>query len=338
MPFPVIQLINEAFYTSGIVSRLFQTVSGDQQAVGFEKLNEILNDSAIESDMVPYFTSSYTFSAVPGQERYFIPNLSVAETLTFFIQSVRYQMRKNPRDIYFGQGRAENVESLPFNWHTERTYGGSNLFIYFFPDTQYPMQMTGLFRLQSVTVGQDLENPVATADLGYPIITGAGTITAGNLVINGVDMQGTYASGAALAAAVTANVPFVTASVATQRFVVSCVDGNSLHITTTGNLPAGNNVTFSLFSTLNGPLDQTFFPMLLDKYYINYLQYRLAERLCTAYNFILPPGAAKQLLQYQQMISKRSSPMDLTINKISTLTTGNSINYAQVNLGKGWTI
>lgn len=234
MAYPVTLLISEAFYTSGIVSRNFQTVAGDQEQTGFLKLNEILSDTAIEEDMIPYFTTSYDFNAVPGQEMYFIPNLSDPETLTFFINTIRYQMRKESQDLYFGAARAENVESLPYNWHCERCLGGCNLFIYFFPDTAYPMQLTGRFRLQTVTINQDLS-------------------------------------------------------------------------------------------------------LILDQYYINYLQYRLADRLCTAYNFAPSPSLTKQLLQYQQMISKRSSPMDLRINKISTLTPSQSINYAQINLGHGWT-
>lgn len=235
MVYPTTQLISEAFYTSGIVSRTFQQVDGDQVGTGLAKLNEILSDTAIEDDMIPYFTSAYDFYAVAGQEMYFIPNLSKIETLTFFINTIRYQMSKVSQDLYYGSARAENVKSLPYHWHCERCLNGSNLFIYFFPDTNYPMQLTGLFRLQNVTLDQDLA-------------------------------------------------------------------------------------------------------LSLDQYYINYLQYRLADRLCTAYNFEPPAGLAKQLLQYQQMISKRSSPMDLKINKISTFNSGNSINYGQVNLGRGWSI
>ena len=215
MVYPTTQLISEAFYTSGLVSRTFQQVDGDQVGTGLAKLNEILSDTAIEDDMIPYFTSAYDFYAVAGQEMYFIPNLSKIETLTFFINTIRYQMSKVSQDLYYGSARAENVKSLPYHWHCERCLNGSNLFIYFFPDTNYPMQLTGLFRLQNVTLDQDLA-------------------------------------------------------------------------------------------------------LSLDQYYINYLQYRLADRLCTAYNFEPPAGLAKQLLQYQQMISKRSSPMDLKINKIST--------------------
>ena len=235
MAYLVTALISEAYYTSGIVSRSFQQVDGDQVQTGLVKLNEILSDTAIEDDMIPYFTTSYNFNAVSGQEMYFIPNLSKAETLTFFINTIRYQMSKVSQDLYYGSARAENVESLPYHWHCERCLNGSNLFIYFFPDTNYPMQLTGLFRLQTVTLDQDLS-------------------------------------------------------------------------------------------------------LMIDQYYINYLQYRLADRLCTAYNFEVPQGLHKQLLQYQQMISKRSSPMDLRINKISTFNSNNSINYAQVNLGKGWTV
>ena len=235
MAYLVNQLISEAYYTSGIVSRSFQQVDGDQVATGITKLNEILSDTAIEDDMIPYFTMEYDFYAVAGQEMYFIPNLSQIQTLTFFINTVRYQMSKVSQNLYSGSARAENVESLPYHWHCERCLNGSNLFIYFFPNTNYPMQLTGLFKLQNVTLDEDLS-------------------------------------------------------------------------------------------------------LTLDQYYINYLQYRLADRLCTAYNFEPPAGLAKQLLQYQQMISKRSSPMDLRINKVSTFGSNNSINYGQVNLGKGWSV
>lgn len=339
MAYPVTQLISEAFYTSGIVSRQFQTVAGDQEQTAFLKINEILTDTAIETDMIPYFNTAYNFNAVVGQEKYFIPNLDESETLTFFINTIRYQMRKNPRDQYFGQGRAQNVESLPFNWHSERTIGGSNVFIYFFPDTQYPMQLTGLFRLQSVSLFQDLNSPLATANLGATIVTGTGNFAAGGLVVNNVDLAGTYSTATALVAYInTGVIPYVSASIATGQFILTSSSSGSIIVSTSGAEGNINNVTFANFSTVNGPLNQTFSAMVLDQFYINYLQYRLADRLCTSYNFTMPPGAAKQLLQYQQMISKRSSPIDMTINKISTLTSQDSINYAQVNLGKGWTV
>jgi hypothetical protein len=63
----------------------------------------------------------------------------------------------------------------------------------------------------------------------------------------------------------------------------------------------------------------------------------LAERLCIAYNFAVPDQVRMRLLSYMEMISNKSSPMDLSINKTSTLNSQSAINYAQVNLGKGWT-
>lgn len=353
MGYPVSQLISEAFYTSGIVSREFQTVQGDQELTALLKLNEILTDTAIETDMIPFFTSSYTFPAVVGQEMYFIPNLDDMETLVFFINSIRYQMRKNPRDQYFGSGRAQNVESLPFNWHAERTLGGTNVFIYFFPDQQYPMQATGLFRLQQVSLFQDLNSPVTTANLGFPTFPAPVTapptfniLNAGELVVNGVDLEGFYLNLSAFIYSINngtilnpgPRIPYVSASLSpTGQVVFTNIAGSSITITTTGNNPIVNGITFSAFSTTNGPLSQTFMAMVLDQYYINYLQYRLADRLCTAYNFILPPGAQLQLDKYLLMISKRSSPIDMTMSKISTLTTQGAINYAQINIGHGWT-
>jgi len=339
MAFPVTLVISEAFYTSGIVSREFQTVAGDQEETGFLKLNEILTDSTIEADMIPYFNSSYTFNAIAGQEMYFIPNLTVPETLTFFINTIRYQMRWNTRDRYFGQGRANNVLSLPFNWHVERCFGGSNLFMYFFPDTNYPMTLTGLFSLQKVSLYQDLSSPNAFVDLGVQTINGAGFLLPGELVINGVDMANVYVTPQQLANYInTGIVPFVRANLnVAGHLTLTNLSGTSITISTLGTASPVNNVTFSNFNTTNGPKVETFMPMVLDQYYINYLIYRLADKLCSAYNFILPPGPAKELLKYQQMISKRSSPMDLSLQKVSTLCGQNSINYGQVNIGHGWT-
>lgn len=339
MAFPVTLVISEAFYTSGIVSRQFQTVAGDQEETGFLKLNEILTDSTMESDMIPYFNSSYTFNAIAGQEKYFIPNLTVPETLTFFINTIRYQMRKNTRDKYFGGGRANNVLSLPFNWHVERSFGGSDLFMYFFPDTNYPLTLTGLFSLQKVSLYQDLSSPNAYADLGVQTINGAGVLIPGELVVNNIDLTGTYAAPTDLTNFInTGVIPFVRANLnVAGHLVLTNLSGTSITITTSGTAAVNNNVNFSNFSVTNGPQSQTFFPMVLDQFYINYLIYRLADKLCNAYNFVLPPGPAKELAKYQMMISKRSSPMDLSIAKMSTLTGQNSINYGQVNIGHGWT-
>lgn len=235
MPYTVEKLISNAYYISGIVSRDFETVSGPQFEDGLDSLNDLLGDKTVDDGLVPYYTRA-TLNTVPGQQEYFIPDLIEIDTITFFIQSIRYAMRNNNRRFYFGIPRAENIRSLPFNFHVERELGGARLFIYFLPDAIYPMEIWGIFRLQFVALNQDLE------------------------------------------------------------------------------------LTF-------------------DRFYIDYLKYQLAERICDDYSYVVPPGLAKQLARYEMYINKRSGEMDLTQEIISTLDSGRGgVNYAMANLGKGWTV
>lgn len=343
MTYQVAKLISEAFYTSGIVSREFQQVAGDQSETGFDKLNEILTDTTVEDDMIPYYTTAYDFNLVAGQEKYFIPKLTKLETFTFFINSVRYSTYFKSKDRYFGSARAQNINSLPFNWNAERTNGGMNLFLYFFPQLNYPAEITGWFTLDPVqTVDQDLMSPVTFANLGAYLFErlppALPALTAGQLVINGFDLVGTYAQVSNLITAINTNIPFVSASLQGPQLVLVSHAGINITVTTVGSQQLPNAISFTNFSTMNGPLNQVFMPQVWDQFYINYLIYRLADRLCTAYNFKVPENVKKQLLQYKQMISDKSSPMDLNIMKVSTLSRQNAINYAQVNLGRGWTV
>jgi hypothetical protein len=233
MAYTVTKLVNEAYYVSGIVSREFETVQGSQFEDGFNMLNDIITDKAIEKDMIPYYLK-YEFNAIAGQEMYFIPDLEKLDTLVFFINDIRYQMREVDRIQYFGSSRANNINSLPFNWHLERCYGGANLFMYFQPNSNYPMQAWGLFRLTEVVLNQDLS-------------------------------------------------------------------------------------------------------LTLDRFYINYLKFALAERLCMEFNFVIPAGVSLQARKYEAMIQSRSAAMDLTTQKMSTLNNGSTLNYGIVNLSGGWT-
>src|SRR6266404_9342720 len=149
------QLISDSYFVSNIVSREFETPTGAQLSDGLRFLNELITDKDIDSSLVPY-TSRYTFDAVIGQEMYFIPNLIYAETFTFFIDTVRYQTRNQQRQDYFGSFRATDIQSLPFNWHTERCLDGANLFLYFSPSQEFPLEIWGQFRLSEVTQFQDL--------------------------------------------------------------------------------------------------------------------------------------------------------------------------------------
>jgi hypothetical protein len=155
MAYTVTHLITQAYYLSGIVARELQEATGKQLSDGLELLNALLAVKSIDGSKINYYTK-YNFNAVVGQEIYFIPNLIDLETFTFFLNSIRYSMVKEYRKVYLGSPRANNITSLPFNWHHERVLNGSNLYVYFFPDQQYPMEIYGKFSLTQVALNQDL--------------------------------------------------------------------------------------------------------------------------------------------------------------------------------------
>lgn len=243
MTYTVLKLITNAYYLSGVVARNFQRVDGPQYQDGLDFLNEILGDVTIKSGMVPYY-KEFNFNGVIGQEKYFIPYLIDLSTLVFFIDSVRYQMSQVSRIDYFGSGRADNINSLPFIWHRERTFEndpdtgipveGSNIYMYFTPDKNYVMQGWGIFGLLDSSLNQDLD-------------------------------------------------------------------------------------------------------LIYARFYINYLKYSLAVRICNENSYEIPLGVQRELDRYEFYINKQSQQLDLRGQKISTLTTSGAINYAIVNFG-GWTV
>jgi hypothetical protein len=157
MSFTARKLIDNAFYLSEIVSREFQTVSGDQSSEGLDLLNDILAVRSIDEKRIPFF-KEYNFNGVAGQEKYSIPGLLSVETFVFFIDSVRYSAREVSRDKYFGSARVDSINSLPYSYHVERVKDGSELYLYFSPDVNYPMTIWGKFALAKVTsLDEDLE-------------------------------------------------------------------------------------------------------------------------------------------------------------------------------------
>lgn len=232
MAYTTLQLITNAYYESGIVSREFETVSGQQATDGLLFLNDLIADKTVENGLIPYY-QEHDFVAVPGQEMYFIQDLITIDTFVFFIDTVRYQTENRARREYFGTSRADNIRSLPGSWHMERCFNGANIFIYFKPDQNFPLTIWGQFRLQQVVINQDLS-------------------------------------------------------------------------------------------------------LTLDRFYINFLRYELAERLCAEYRYSVPPGVTKALNNYTDQISKKSGPLDLNLIKLSSLQRRGGINYGQVNIGHGW--
>ena len=232
MAYTTLQLINNAYYESGIVSRGFETVTGIQATDGLQFLNDLIADKTVDNGLIPYY-AELDFAAVIGQEKYFIPDLINIDTFVFFINTVRYQTENRARREYFGTSRANEIQSLPGSWHMERCFGGANLYIYFLPDQNFPLTIWGQFRLQQVVINQDLS-------------------------------------------------------------------------------------------------------LTLDRFYINYLKFDLAARLCAEYNYSVPPGVQKALTQYIDNISQKSGPMDLRLIKLSSLQRRGGINYGVINIGKGW--
>lgn len=231
MPYTVTQLINRAYYLSQVVSRELETVTGQQLTDALDWLNALLNLKSANSRLIPYYTL-YEFNAVAQQEEYFVPNLINVETMTFNIGPVRYSMQPVSRRPYQGAGRVDNIYSLPFNWHAERCLGGSNIFMYFLPDTNYPIKIWGKFGFDNVTLNQDLL-------------------------------------------------------------------------------------------------------LLYDEYYIDYLRYRLAMRICSEFGIPMQPQAAAELEELEEAM-KDVSPPDLTITKWSDLQGSTGINWGDINIGRGW--
>lgn len=231
MAYTTNQLISGAYHASGVVAREFEEVSGQQVTDGLTWLNNILTEKVVDEGMIPYETT-YTFSAVAGQEAYVIPDLIDIDTLVFFLDSVRYAMTNVGRNTYFGAPRVENFETLPYSYYMERKLGGATLYLYFKPNEAYSMELHGLFRLSSVALGQDLS-------------------------------------------------------------------------------------------------------LTIDEFYRTYLRYALADRICSEYNFVVPPGVAKQLARYELMIAKGSRTLDLGMRKVSSLQKPSPYNYAFINLGRG---
>lgn len=155
MSYTVTKLVTNSWYLSGIVSRNLQKVTGDQLNDGVDLLNSVIAEKSIDGVLIPYF-DEYDLTAVVGDGEYLIPGLIMAQTFTFNIGTLRYSTKVTGRKKFFGDSRVDDIQSLPYDYHFERTLGGSNLFLYFVPNTTYPMKIWGKFALSSVTINQDL--------------------------------------------------------------------------------------------------------------------------------------------------------------------------------------
>ena len=151
------QLITNSWFLSGIVARNLQFPTGDQMNDGLQMLNDLLNFKQIETELVPYY-QYITFNAVPNQEYYYLPSISLIEEMTFNLGVVRYPMMQQPRTNYFGSARVDNISTLPFSWNYDRALGGGNLGMYFIPDQAYPIKMKAKIFFTDVNIDTDLSD------------------------------------------------------------------------------------------------------------------------------------------------------------------------------------
>lgn len=150
------KLISKSYNLSGIVPRGFGEPTGAQITDGLDALNDILSMQRINSQYIPYY-GKYTFNTVAGQEEYFVENLVAPETFTFLLNSLRYASYKVGRDDYFGTFRAENINSLMFEWHPEPEKNGTRIYVYFKPNNIYTVNIVGKFGFTNVTLDTNLE-------------------------------------------------------------------------------------------------------------------------------------------------------------------------------------
>lgn len=342
MTYTTTQLITSAFYASGVVSRDFESLEGSQATDGLIWLNEILSELIVNETMVPY-GSVYEFDAVVGQEQYFIPDLIKVDTFTFLKDNVRYAMAFDKRNDYFGSPRTESINSLPFNWYFEKVPGGSNIYIYFLPDNTYSFTVRGIFRLKTVRLLTDLTARQTIANLGTATVAGTGAFAAGELVINDVDLAGTYATPTALVNYInTGVIDGVTARLSGLEFILESVANptpKTIYVNSNGTMGTTNNINFEEFSTINGVNNQAYRTCELEQYYIAYLKYKLANKICAEYNFTVPQGVREQLDYHEGLIDKASRKMDLRNTVYSTLGgRRTSVNWGMANLGRGYTV
>lgn len=156
MTYPARELINGAYYLSSVVSKGFQSVSGEQSLDGLMLLNELLAVKAVDKKQIPYY-KEYVLNPVPGQEKYFVPSLVECQSATFNMGDLRLAMSPMTRVEYFASSRLDKVISLPFTYHVELTTGGSNVYLYFSPQAVYPVKIWGKFGFVQITdINQDL--------------------------------------------------------------------------------------------------------------------------------------------------------------------------------------
>lgn len=155
MTYLVSELVTRAWYLSGIVSRRLQVPTGEQISDGIFLLNDLLSEKSVDYGLIPYWKEEPIAGEI-GTEKYFIEGLVTWETFTFNINEVRFSVQNDRREHYHGSSRVDNITALPGKFYLERVLGGSDLYVYFLPNADYPMKIWGKFALDEADAEDDL--------------------------------------------------------------------------------------------------------------------------------------------------------------------------------------
>lgn len=167
MAYTARELITDAFYLSGVVSQGQQQLTGYESNAGLRALNKALAVETLTGTLIPYY-QEHAFDFVAGQEKYSIDNLMAIENAVYNINQVRYSLRPVNRNNYFGRPRADNITSLPYQYHFERRKNGGDFYVYFIPSENFPAKIWGKFGLTKVdNLEVDLEIIYAKEYLTY---------------------------------------------------------------------------------------------------------------------------------------------------------------------------
>lgn len=133
---------------------------------GLDLMNSVLSATSSNTKMIPYY-SEYTFNAVIGQEKYFIPNLMEPFSATFMDSVVRYATFDKSRREFHSTTKIYGIEAYPFDTSFERCLNGCNLYMYFLPCKAFPFHVWGKFGLEAVTVDDLTTDLLLTYDRWY---------------------------------------------------------------------------------------------------------------------------------------------------------------------------
>ncbi len=151
------ELITESWYLSGIVSPQAQTTTGFQIEQGLRLLNRVLDFKQVQTDLIPYFKYKEDVFTVASQEKYFIPNVSWIQSITFNFSEVRFPLTYLTNTQYFANARVNNIVSLPYSYTFIRVDGGIDLYIYFVPMDVWQLNIFCKEYLTDVELDTDLE-------------------------------------------------------------------------------------------------------------------------------------------------------------------------------------